>query len=156
MKLQIEIESPSEMLGMAFEIDWYIDKRVMLTRFSGEVSAEDLRQHGAKIETYIQEGDKPLFLIVDTLGMTQYPTNLKEALEAMGSNRPRSGDVEWTIIVTDNRFINFVGTIVANVFKISVRACKSMGEAEAFIGHHAEELSPYLETRPIGEQVDSR
>jgi hypothetical protein len=140
---------------MAFEIGWHIEKRVMLTRFYGEINEVDLAEHGAKVEGYIKEGSKPLFLVANALGITKYPTNLKEALEAMGKTRPQKGDVEWTIVVTDSRFINFVGSIVSNVFQIAVRTCKSMEEAEAFIAHHAPDLVPALEARKVSETSDS-
>src|SRR6185436_12077430 len=128
-------------INMAYEMYWHVDKRVIGTRFYDEVSAEDLIVQGTQTEEYIKEGVHPLFLLVDALGVTKYPTNLKEMLEAMGKNPSNSGNLEWTIVVTDNRFINFIGSVVSNFFKIAVRTCKSIEEAEAFIAHHAPELA---------------
>jgi hypothetical protein len=132
---------------MALEMSWYIDQRVICSRFYGEVTEDDLIVNGAQVDEYIQQGTRPMFLILHTLDMTQYPTNIKEALEAISKNRPQTGDIVWTIIVSDNRFINFVSTITANFFKISVRSVKSLAEAEAFIAYHAPDLAPALEAR---------
>jgi hypothetical protein len=140
---------------MALEMSWYVDQRVICSRFYDEITEEDLIVNGAQVEDYIKQGIRPLFFIIHTLDMTKYPTNLKEALEAMGKTRPQSGDIAWTVVVTDSRFINFIGTITSNVFKISLRTVKSLDEAEAFIAYHAPDLAPALEARKLSQQTAS-
>jgi hypothetical protein len=140
---------------MPFETYWHLEKRVVGTRFYDEVNAQDLITNGEEMEALIKDGIHPLFLLVDALGVTKYPTNLKELLEAMGKNPSNSYNLEWILVVTDSRFINFIGSIVSNFFKISVRTYKTIGEAETFIAHHAPDIAPALEARKGSQQSDS-
>lgn len=132
---------------MPYEIYWHIDKRVIGTRFYGEVIEADLSSNGAQVKEYIQQGIPPLFFLVDTRDITQYPTNLKDLLEAMGKNPSNSNNLKWTFVVSNNRLINFMGTIAANIFHTPIRMCKTREEAETYIAIQAPELADLLPTQ---------
>jgi hypothetical protein len=140
---------------MAYETQWHVEKRVIATRYYGEVTHEELTEAGAGVQDYIIASMHPVFFLVDVRDITKYPTNLKELLETMGKNTAYSKDLEWTLIVTDSRFINFIGSVVSNFFKIAVRSYKTMEEAEAFIIHHAPEIASELEARKGSQQSDA-
>jgi hypothetical protein len=141
---------------MAHEIYWYIEKRVIGSRFFGDVAEHEISDHGAEVEIYIKNGVQPMFLLVDVRDIAKYPTNIKDLLEAMSKNPENSNNLAWTILVTDSRFVNFISSVVSNFFKIGIRTCKTIEEAEIFIAHHADDLAPALEARKQSAQVDSQ
>jgi hypothetical protein len=134
---------------MAYEMYWHIEKRVIGSRYFGDVLETELLNHGIEVEQYIKEGVQPMYLIVDARNIEKYPTNLKDLIEVMGKNPSNSNNLAYTFVITNSKLINFIGAMVSNFFKTPIRACKTMEEAETFITHQAPDLAPALEARKV-------
>jgi hypothetical protein len=141
---------------MPFETHWHIEKRVIGSRFYDNVTESELTAHGIGVEQLIlTEGIQPLFMIVDTRDIVQYPTHLKDVLSAMNNSPTNRTHLSYTFVITDSKLVNFIGTIASNVFKTPLRACKTLEEAESFVAHYAPELGDALKARKANQHSDS-
>jgi hypothetical protein len=141
---------------MPYEIFWYVDKRVIGTRYYGEVTVEEIRANGEDVKKFVQEVTvHPLFYVSDSLDITKFPTNMKDLVKALRGSGSGGGNIQWTLMVSGNRFINFIGAFVSNFFNTPIRTFRTMEEAEAFIKHHAPDLIPALEARAKGRLAEA-
>jgi hypothetical protein len=133
---------------MPYQIGWHVDKRVIRTHFYGEVTWADISANSADVKKFIQEVSvHPLFYIVDTLDITQYPTQLNDLLILLRQSAIDANDIQWTLLISRSPFINFVGTMVSGLFKTPIRTHSTITEVEKFIIDHAPDLIPAIEAR---------
>jgi hypothetical protein len=140
---------------MAYDMYWHIEKRVIASRFHGDVVETEISDHGLEVEGRIKEGVQPMYLIVDARDIAKYPTNLKDLLEAMSKSPTNSNNLAHTFVITNSKLVNFIGTVVSNFFKTPIRACKTPEEAEVFIAHHSPDIAPALEARKVNTSSQS-
>lgn len=129
---------------MSYELYWYVDKRVIGTRYEGEVTLEEMVANGNEMEAYLQTGEPPLFLLIDMRDIKKFPLNFKSMLEGMETYRSKDNPVGWTIVISRSRFFSFFGVMASKVVGVPMHSCQTLEEANAFILHHAPELAPEL------------
>ncbi len=114
---------------MAFaQIRWVVDKRVLLLKLLGKYDVEALKQGVLELETFLQQGKQPLYLIVDQTEISDYPKNFREPINIISPLHEKY-PTAWTIIITSNAMFRFFGAVIANTFKMQFRPVKSMSEA---------------------------
>ncbi len=116
---------------MGFRINWYIEKRVMHLTFFEVVTERDLIQAIQQSTEYVEAGTTPVYNIIDTLDIREFPTNLRWILQVMRKNK--AGLMGWNIIVTNNRTIQFLGTTFLRLLNVPIHTCASFADSEAFL-----------------------
>jgi hypothetical protein len=132
---------------MPQETYWYIDKRVIGCRFSGEVTEADLISSSEAVNALVNVGTPPLFIFVDNSAATQFPLDFKRMLQNFSQSRTTSNEIAWTVVISDNRLINFFGALVSKAFGIPTKLVKTQDEVDAFIARFAPDLADALAAR---------
>jgi hypothetical protein len=129
---------------------WFLEKRVLLSTFSGELSLADLTRSTEEIRAAIDQSEGQfLHCIGDLGGLTKIPTNLKAVTDAtQGAMRhPHFG---WMIVYNmPNQVIKFFGDIATRFFQVRYRVLDTQHEALDFLNQVDSTLPPL---RPIAEQ----
>ncbi|HVU14148.1 MAG TPA: hypothetical protein VHD90_22875 [Phototrophicaceae bacterium] len=131
---------------MGFRISWYIEKRVISLKFSEAITERDLIQAIQQTTDYIEHGIPPIYNVIDTLDITEFPTNLRWILQVMRRNK--AGLMSWNILITSNRTIQFLGTTFLQLLNVQIHTCANFAEAEAFL----RQADPALFTAPNGSK----
>jgi hypothetical protein len=126
---------------MAYELSWYIDKRVLKLRVYGVNEMDEFEEINNHIQDYAQQGNPPVYLIVDVREVTQMPLNFNTMLQGMTADRWKN-KIAFTWLVSDNRLINFFGVLASKVATLPVYICKTLEEANTQLAH----LDPALVT----------
>lgn len=72
---------------MPYEIAWYIKNRVLLLRFSGNVTIEDVESAGNSARHMIESQSSPVFSVSNIEDTTSVPANLRLLLRALVNAR---------------------------------------------------------------------
>lgn len=131
---------------MPCNISWYIDKRVIKSRYSGSLTDNEIVACGDELETFVQSGIQPLFLVLDMLEVKKFPTNPKPMLQRMSNNRAEN-QIKWVFVLSNNTLLNFFNALASKVMRVPVRVCKSQDEADTIIARMAPDLAPELPQR---------
>ncbi|MBI1259626.1 MAG: hypothetical protein GC204_19330 [Chloroflexi bacterium] len=119
---------------MSFNVTWHIEKQVINLKVFGVVTSEDIIALNLKTMAYIEAGTHPVHLIIDTLDVTEYPTNLRWVLRLLKNNPiPPTG---WNILVQNNPTIRVLAGSILSVLHVPLHVCNSLEEAEAFLAAH--------------------
>ncbi len=116
---------------MSYAINWYVNRQVINLKLSGVVTSEDVVQLNRKTVEYTQLGTTPVHIIIDTLDVDEYPTNLRWVMEMMQSNRV--SPTGWNIIVHANPGIRLLGSTIMLVLGVPCHTCSTLAAAYAFL-----------------------
>jgi hypothetical protein len=117
---------------MAYTINWYHQDVVILAELSGDLEIEEFPIMDEILLNHIEASSLPLVHIVINLkAVKKFPNSVAQIHKALSHlNHPRMG---WSILVTDNRFIRFVGYTVTQISKARFRAFNEEAEAMRFL-----------------------
>jgi hypothetical protein len=120
------------MLLMSHEIKWHTKDAVVLARLWGDLDIEDFPEYDRLILEHIEQSDRHFIHIwVDLTEVNEFPARVWDIQKALTHiSHPRTG---WTILITNNRIIQFVGLMVTQVAKARFRAFSSSEEAMQFL-----------------------
>ena len=80
---------------------------------------------------FLSEGTAPVHLVVDVTGLTAVPTNLRQNTSMGGYLRhPALG---WTVLVGGNVLVNFMVSVIGQVFKFRYSKRETLEEAIAYL-----------------------
>ena len=123
--------------------EWFLEKRVLLTTFSGELSVAELTASTEEIRAAIDQSEGQfLHCLGDLGGVTKIPSNLKAITDATeGAMRhPHFG---WMIVYDmPNPVIKFFGDIATRFFQVRYRVLDTQVEALEFLNSVDSTLPP--------------
>ena len=93
-------------------------------------------------ESFLSSGVAPVHIVVDLTRMETIPTNLKQNM-SMGDYL-RHPNLGWTVLVGGNVLVNFMLSILSQVFQMKYTKRETVEEALAFLAEHDPTL--HLET----------
>ncbi|HYO89193.1 MAG TPA: hypothetical protein VER79_11120 [Candidatus Limnocylindrales bacterium] len=100
---------------MAVEVRWLIEPRVLLQDFTGPIRLEDATQALLAGPPLIATGTPPVHMVVNLLGVTQYPRSVYQ-LQGAIRNHPYLDRIGWlAVIVRHNPLLIFTVTILTRV-----------------------------------------
>lgn len=113
---------------MPAHISWYQDERIVLARFEGDQSIEDITQVNTTITEMIKTGKPRVHMIVDTSKMGSIPLKLSQ-LAAVNAylREPNLGTI--VTIGMDNVLIRFLASMVSQIAHIELKTVSTMDEA---------------------------
>lgn len=117
---------------MSFEVKWHTENTVVLVRLWGDLDIREFPEFDTLITQHIDASTQPLVHVwVDLKEVTKFPANVLQvhkALKHLGHER-----VGWSIIITENRIIRFVGTMITQIMRARFRAFTTDKEALDFL-----------------------
>lgn len=116
---------------MGYTLNWHIDSRVLSIRLFDKLSPDDLRDCNGMARRYIRQGTQPIHVIIDTLAVTDYPTNLRWVVHMLQNNGDRA--VGWLIVIAEDHNIRLLLATLFNVLHMPFHLCKSLPEALDFL-----------------------
>lgn len=132
---------------MPYEVRWYYPQRILLLRVYDTVTVEDIGLFGVKIREFANEAIPPMYTIIDALDVKQFPTNLNQLRQA--ATMERHPNVVWTILVSQNKLINFITSVFTQLSGVTFRAFDSMEAAVEFIALKEPSLNLHKEEQEI-------
>jgi hypothetical protein len=120
-------------MNMAYEVSWYIEGRVIFSRFSGDVTIDDLDQvNKLVIEFLDSSASNAVHHLSDATGIDSHPNNAF-ALQNSQSYLKHSR-LGWVVVYgVKNKTLNFLSALVTQVLKVRVRMLASHDEAVTFL-----------------------
>jgi hypothetical protein len=116
---------------MAFNVSWYEEQRVILTKLNGNVTLDELKEIDRQLIEFIRAGTPLVHLIVDMTEMDKMPTNVTQVNGAL--QHLNEDGLGWTILVGASPIIRFVGGVVAQIARMRFRALPTFSEALTFL-----------------------
>jgi hypothetical protein len=122
------------------EIKWLVKPRIILAYSEGSQDIDDVRLNNQEIKALLDAGQAPVHLVFQAVNLKNSPTNIQELKNSLDFLRhPNLG---WIISVGSNPILNFVSTIVTNLFRINLRQANSLEDAIDWL----KQLDPSIET----------
>ena len=129
---------------MPYQTVWYVEKRIILTSYTGIINVEDIRGQIDETHALIEQGTPLIHSIIDLSQIEKWPPlNVVNEFRAMNieSVRERIG---WSVIVANNVLLKFGSALFAPIFNLRQRIFSTLDEALIFL----QENDPTLPTFP--------
>lgn len=120
---------------MSFEIQWRSELQAIYLKMAEVVTPAEVMDMNRATIALAQEHPAPIHIIIDTLAVTEIPTNLRWVLQMMLTN-PAS-PTGWNIVVQKNPLIQLMASIILRVLRVPFHFCATMDEAIAFLSSHS-------------------
>lgn len=125
---------------MAYEITWYLEDRITYSRFTGIVSADEIRAYNSDVIELLDSGLSPIHAIIHHDGLVKIPANVLLMRRLMTSlDHPSVG---WLVHVSHERtpWI-YAGQILTRMSMIKFRYVRTVDEAANFLYKQDQSLS---------------
>ena len=124
---------------MPYQIDWYIEGRVIIEEVYGNVTIDELVRFNAEVTTLISEkGVPPVHVIVDLTRVEKYPPSLREIMGTMRKND--SAKVGWMLIVTESPVMRFIASTIFQLARLKLRTFPTLPQAQQFLAENDDTL----------------
>ena len=137
---------------MAYSVDWYIKDEILYARFSGKVTAQDMREGLLKEKVMMDSSPRIQIHVITDVGDVVEPLAFKDAIGVVREvgDHPRVG---WNLTIREKSLIVKMGAgLGASIFKLRFRSFDTLDQAIAHLKFVDEGLSwakverlPYLE-----------
>lgn len=140
---------------MAYNITWYIPKRVVHATFMGEITLSEAETASELTAQLIGEGDPPLVhLIADTTRLERFPTNLN-LLNRSASKHLWQPKLGWTIVISTNSTTRFISGIITQVARVRFRMFPTLEDGMKFLADQDSSLSQYMQEVSHISEIES-
>ncbi len=117
---------------MPYEVKWYVEGRVSITRDWGDFSLDELRESNVIALANIRAGKAPVHLLLDTRAINKLPGSFVPMLKEIENFR-HEPNMGWTVMVTDSSLLHFFGVLSSNLIKMPFSAVSTYAEANALL-----------------------
>ena len=118
---------------MPYQTSWCVEKRVILTRYTGIIVAEDIHGQIKETRALIEQGTPLIHSIIDLSQIDKWPPlNTVNEFRAMEIDDVRE-HMGWSIIVANNVVLKFGSALFAPIFKLRQRIFSTLDEALDFL-----------------------
>jgi hypothetical protein len=129
---------------VAYNISWYIPKRVVHATFMGEITLSEAETASELTAQLIGDGDPPMVhLIADTTRLERFPTNLN-LLNRSASKHLWQPKLGWTIVISTNSTTRFISGIITQVARVRFRMFPTLEDGMAFLADQDSSLNPLI------------
>lgn len=134
---------------MAYNISWYIPKRVVHATFMGEITLAEAETASELTAQLIGDGDPPMVhLIADTTRLERFPTNLN-LLNRSASKHLWQPKLGWTIVISTNSTTRFISGIITQVARVRFRMFPTLEDGMAFLADQDSSLNPLINNKAL-------
>ncbi|MBI1281477.1 MAG: hypothetical protein GC179_25345 [Anaerolineaceae bacterium] len=132
---------------MPYEVSWYIERRVVSTVLTGDLSLRDAESASLLTSEFILKGQPPLVhLIADTTNLGKFPTNLS-LLNGEASHHLRNPLLGWMIVISSSTATRFVSSIMTQVARVRFRMFATWDQSIDFLLNQDETLRELMPTK---------
>jgi len=118
---------------MPYQTNWCVEQRVILTRYTGTIVAEDIHGQIEETRALIEQGRPLIHSIIDLSQIDKWPPlNTVNEFRAMEIDAVRE-HMGWSIIVANNVVLKFGSALFAPIFKLRQRIFSTLDEALDFL-----------------------
>jgi hypothetical protein len=118
---------------MPYEIQWHKAPRILVSRFSGHITLEEVAQANRDTITLLQSGQPPVHLIVFVDEMLSGPIQVKTLVEhTTFLKEPQLG---WMVQVSNNKMWSFLASIVSQLAFKRIRTAANLDQALVALHH---------------------
>lgn len=121
---------------MPVEVRWYLDKRVMESRYWGQITLEDIKQGVGEGLELIKGYPYPIPHIIELSASTSVETSLGNYSDLAAQLR-QLDKRNWVIIVGVTGVTKFIASVVTHMAGLSCKLTDSLDEAHTFAEHVA-------------------
>jgi hypothetical protein len=109
---------------MGHKTHWYIEKRVVLIVYEGEINQEEMQQVNLELESFLSEGQPPVHLISDNRGMGQVDLSINLIADTFTTMK-KSG---WgsVILVDVPPIVRFFANVFGIQFGLKMKSVSTM------------------------------
>jgi hypothetical protein len=116
---------------MPFHTKWIEDKRVIHTSLTGTLTSQEAQEMSDAHAKFLNEGTAPVHLIVDVTNLDGVPNNLRQNASMGGYLRHPS--LGWTVLIGGNVLVNFMVSVIGQVFKFRYSKRETLEQALAYL-----------------------
>ena len=118
---------------MAIEIKWLLPGRIVYIANRGTITVDELQNESRQLIEFLDEGEGPLVhLLTDVTELGEFPISVgllnRTSVEPL--RHPRMG---WLVVITNNRMLKYLGSMVTGLSSVRYRAFTSVDEGLAFL-----------------------
>lgn len=118
---------------MPYQVQWLVEKRVVLSVYQGVVTIEDARGQVREANALLRQGIPLTHSVIDMTSVEKLPS-LQLVSEFMSTDLHDVRDkLGWTIIITNNKFMKFASSLFVPMFNVRQRFYGTMNEALTFL-----------------------
>ena len=119
---------------MPYKTFWYEENRVVFAEILEDFTVEEMVSLNQEYDTiYFMEGHKPIHLIADLRGMSNYPKNLIQIRDITRQTALQPGLGSIILIGTDNALVKFLSTTIFQLLHVNCKIVGSLEEAEKIL-----------------------
>ena len=94
-------------------LDWYIPKRIIISRPIGEQTIETVEENNGNLLKLLDAGKAPIHIILDARHITKVPTSLLKLSNATSFlKHPAIG---WVVAITNDPLIKFIAGMLPQI-----------------------------------------
>jgi hypothetical protein len=118
---------------MSATTQWLFKGTVIYTRFSDEVSLQDISENGQTLMNLLTENPSSgrVSIIIDASEVIHYPRNIKALRNAI--NPAVFSRVGWLLLVSDDFFHQHISQIFARLFQVRFHTSSNLRDAYHFL-----------------------
>lgn len=112
-----------------YKVSWQVEQRIILAHISGDYSTENMVDCNQTIYQYLDEGNKPVHLIIQIEDLKKYPTELL-TIKASSEKILKHPAIGWMFLVGfNNPFARFLSATVGQLSKLQFKHVSNLDEA---------------------------
>lgn len=115
---------------MPYTTEWMTPQRVIFVKGHGSITADEVERLGAELNKEVLTGVPLVHVIIDATDVEAFDIGLAEARAIKLDKQLMVG---WVILVTPDRMMRLIATIVMQVLNQRIRFVKTMDEAVSFL-----------------------
>lgn len=123
---------------MAYTLVTFPEQRLYFTRYSNGVSLDDVRDNSNRLVSLLDEAPQRIFVVADSRSVTSYPNKLQELVRMMAKFLQHENTF-YFILITDNRIVDFLASVITQVSGTKLATFHSVREALEFVSRHVPE-----------------
>ncbi len=128
---------------MSYSHEWLVKDYVLYSKISNPYTDDDVVGSSTDVVENFNSTSQPVFLIVNTLGITSFPKNIVRAIPSVQKFMTHA-NLRQLIVISDNPSIKFVSMLATQVQRNKVILHTTLDEALAYIGKQVPEIASQL------------
>src|SRR5687767_4768800 len=104
---------------MAQEMDYWVDRRVILHRVDGNLTSLEFKEANVKAVRLVQEGIAPVHHVIDGVRLGKVEVNLKQLGEIV--TLLREPNLGWVVLIGGNVLTRFLASVMTQQDRVKFR-----------------------------------
>ncbi len=117
---------------MTVSVTWKFERRIIDVKFSGRVTIEEIEQASHTVVRYIREGQAPVHVVANMIGVEHYPREFGRLAGAIPHLAEKN--LGKTILIGSNdRLVQLMVSVIRHAVQIDLRMFDSLEKTLIFL-----------------------